>query len=69
MRFQRNTRSSLFLIELIIAILFFQYLAVFFPGFLAPATIIGHILIAVATFFTVVSGLIYIRDNRDVVKG
>lgn len=53
----------------IIAILFFQYLAVFFPGFLAPATVIGHILIAVATFFTVVSGLIYIRDNRDVVKG
>ena len=53
----------------IIAILLFQYLATFFPGFLATATAIGHVLILIATFFTVVSGIIYIKDNKDVVKG
>lgn len=53
----------------IIAILFFQYLATFFPEFLVPATAIGHVLILIATFFTVVSGIIYIKDNKDVMKG
>ena len=53
----------------IIAILFFQYLATFFPEFLVPATAIGYVLILIATFFTVVSGIIYIKDNKDVVKG
>ena len=32
-------------------------------------TVAGHVLIVIATFFTVVSGIIYIKDNRDVMKG
>ena len=36
---------------------------------LKGSTAIGHVLILIATFFTVVSGIIYIKDNKDVVKG
>ena len=53
----------------IIAILFFQYLATFLPAFLFPATVIGHVLVVIATVFTVISGAIYIKDNKDVMKG
>ena len=52
----------------IIAILFFQYLATFLPEFLYPATVIGHVLVVIATLFTVISGVIYVKDNVDVVK-
>jgi CDP-diacylglycerol--glycerol-3-phosphate 3-phosphatidyltransferase len=53
----------------IIAILFFQYLATFLPEFLYPATVIGHVLVVIATLFTVISGVIYVKDNVDVMKG
>ena len=53
----------------IIAILLMQYIGGFLPAALPGLTAAGHILILIATFFTVVSGVIYIKDNRDVVKG
>ena len=53
----------------IIAILLFQYIATFVPAFQTPAVIIGHVLIVIATIFTVISGVIYIKDNIDVIKG
>ena len=53
----------------IIAILFFQDLATFLRAFLFPATVIGHVLVVIATVFTVISGAIYIKDNKDVMKG
>lgn len=52
----------------IIAILFFQYIAGFVPGFQTPATLIGHGLIVIATVFTVISGVIYVKDNIGVIK-
>lgn len=53
----------------IIAILLMQYIGAFVPAALPAMTVAGHVLIVIATFFTVVSGIIYIKDNRDVMKG
>ena len=53
----------------IIAILLMQYIGAFVPVALPAMTVAGHVLIVIATFFTVVSGIIYIKDNRDVMKG
>ena len=53
----------------IIAILLMQYIGTFVPAALPAMTVAGHVLIVIATFFTVVSGIIYIKDNRDVMKG
>ena len=48
----------------IIAILLMQYIGTFVPAALPAMTVAGHVLIVIATFFTVVSGIIYIKDNR-----
>ena len=53
----------------IIAILLMQYIGTFVPAALPGMTLAGQVLIVIATFFTVVSGIIYIKDNRDVMKG
>ena len=53
----------------IIAILLMQYIGTFVPAALPGMTLAGQVLIVIATFFTVVSGVIYIKDNRDVMKG
>ncbi len=53
----------------IIAILLMQYIGTFVPAALPGMTLAGQVLIVIATFFTVVSGVIYIKDNRDVIKG
>ena len=53
----------------IIAILLMQYVGTFVPAALPGMTLAGQVLIVIATFFTVVSGVIYIKDNRDVIKG
>ena len=53
----------------IIAILLMQYISSLVPGILAGCIIAGEVLILIATFFTVVSGIIYIKDNRDVIRG
>ena len=52
----------------IIAILLMQYISHWFPAFW-PAASCRRVLILIATFFTVVSGIIYIKDNRDVIRG
>ena len=46
-----------------------QYIGTFVPAALPGMTLAGQVLIVIATFFTVVSGVIYIKDNRDVIKG
>ena len=53
----------------IIAILLMQYIGTYVPAALPGMTAAGQALIVIATFFTVVSGIIYIKDNRDVLKG
>ena len=53
----------------IIVILLLQYVCTFVPAGLSACTAAGHVLIVIATFFTVVSGVIYIKDNLDVMKG
>jgi CDP-diacylglycerol--glycerol-3-phosphate 3-phosphatidyltransferase len=53
----------------IIAILLMQYIGTYVPSALPGMTLAGQVLIVIATFFTVVSGVIYIKDNRDVMKG
>lgn len=52
----------------IILILLLQYLAGFWPQILEPVTLAGEVLIWISTFFAVVSGVIYLKDNWDVVK-
>ena len=53
----------------IIAILLMQYVCTLAPGGLFLCTVTGHLLIILATFFTVISGVIYLKDNLDVMKG
>ena len=53
----------------IIAILLMQYIGTYVPEALPGMTLAGQVLIVIATFFTVVSGVIYIKDNIDVMKG
>ena len=53
----------------IIAILFFQYLGGFLPQLLPGFTLTGQVLIWIATLLAVVSGIIYFKDNADVLKG
>lgn len=53
----------------IIAILFFQYLGGFLPQLLPGFTLTGQVLIWIATLLAVVSGVIYLKDNLDVLKG
>ena len=53
----------------IIAILFFQYLGGFFPQLLPGFTLTGQVLIWIATLLAVLSGIIYFKDNADVLKG
>lgn len=53
----------------IIAILFFQYLGGFLPQLLPGFTLTGQVLIWIATLLAVVSGIIYLKDNADVLKG
>ena len=52
----------------IIAILLFQYLVGYFPAFSLAAGAAGHVLVGIATLLAVVSGVIYLKDNWDVVK-
>lgn len=54
----------------IIVILLLQGVAAL-PGcaFLLPAfTVTGHVFVGICTFFTLVSGIIYARDNKGVLK-
>ena len=53
----------------IIAILFFQYLGGFLPQLLPGFTLTGQVLIWIATLLAVLSGIIYFKDNADVLKG
>ena len=53
----------------IIAILFFQYLGGFLPQLLPGFTPTGQVLIWIATLLAVLSGIIYFKDNADVLKG
>ncbi len=53
----------------IIAILFFQYLGGFLPQLLPGFTLTGQVLIWIATLLAVLSGVIYLKDNLDVLKG
>lgn len=53
----------------VIAILLMQYICTWVPAALFGCTLAGHILIIIATFFTIVSGVIYTKDNLDVLKG
>ena len=53
----------------IIAILLMQYIGTYVPEAVPGMTVAGQVLIVIATFFTVVSGVIYIKDNIDVMKG
>lgn len=53
----------------IIAILAMQYACSLFPAGADACAIIGHVLIFVATLLTLISGIIYFRDNSDVLKG
>ena len=53
----------------IIAILFFQYLWGFLPQLLPGFTLTGQVLIWIATLLAVLSGIIYFKDNADVLKG
>lgn len=53
----------------IIAILFFQYLGGFLPQLLPGFTLTGQVLIWIATLLAVLSGIIYLKDNADVLKG
>lgn len=52
----------------VIAILLMQYIGTFVPAALGPMTLAGQLLIVIATFFSVLSGVIYIKDNLDVIK-
>ena len=63
------TLIEVIVVVAIIAILLMQYIGAFVPAALPAMTVAGHVLIVIATFFTVVSGIIYIKDNRDVMKG
>ncbi len=56
-------------ITAIIAILFLQYLLIFFPGLSQWFYWIGQALILICTLFTILSGVIYAKDNREVLKG
>ena len=53
----------------IILILLMQYVCTFAPAALAACTLIGHILVWIAAALTVISGVIYFKDNLDVLKG
>lgn len=53
----------------IIVILLLQYICSLVPQGLYPCTVAGHILIIIATFFTILSGIIYLKDNLEVMKG
>jgi CDP-diacylglycerol--glycerol-3-phosphate 3-phosphatidyltransferase len=53
----------------IIAILLMQFLCTLVPSWSFACFTIGHVLIAIATFFTIFSGIIYVRDNVDVIRG
>lgn len=53
----------------IIVILLLQYLAGFLPGLELPFLITGHIFLGIATLFSLISGIIYAKENADVMKG
>ena len=53
----------------IIAILLMQYINSLLPEQFDAFSLIGEIFIGITTFFAVLSGIIYIKDNIDVLKG
>lgn len=53
----------------IIVILLLQYLTGFHPGLELPALVTGHVLVGIATLFSLISGVIYAKENADVMKG
>lgn len=53
----------------IILVMLLAYISSLFPSVSQFSYLIGQIALWICTFFTVVSGIIYARDNRDVFKG
>ena len=53
----------------IITILFLQYVCTFAPAALAACNTIGQVLVWVTALLSVISGIIYFKDNADVLKG
>ena len=53
----------------IITILFLQYVCTFAPAALAACNTIGQVLDWVTALLSVISGIIYFKDNADVLKG
>ena len=53
----------------IIAILLLQYVCTFAPAALAACNTIGQVLVWVTALLSVISGIIYFKDNADVLKG
>ena len=53
----------------IILILLMQYVCTFAPAALAACNTIGQVLVWVTALLSVISGIIYFKDNADVLKG
>ena len=53
----------------IITILFLQYVCTFAPAALGACNTIGQVLVWVTALLSVISGIIYFKDNADVLKG
>ena len=53
----------------IITILFLQYVCTWNPAALGACNTIGQVLVWVTALLSVISGIIYLKDNADVLKG
>ena len=53
----------------IITILFLQYVCTWNPAALGACNTIGQVLVWVTALLSVISGIIYFKDNADVLKG
>lgn len=53
----------------IITILFLQYVCTWNPAALGACNTIGQVLIWVTALLSVISGIVYLKDNADVLKG